>query len=349
MGKTVAITEVGCSLHAEGDRLVLRHGGHIVHTFLLAEIDQVLLFGPVEVTHHAIMTLLNAGAELVFLTSGGSYRGRLLGKATRHVELRVAQYERLRDPTFAFPIARAIVAGKIRNQRHQLLRVQFSLADDAIAEALVRMRFLAADALAARDREELLGVEGAAAAVYFPALGRAIKNPLFAFSRRTRRPPRDPVNACLSFGYTLLGTIAEGEAASAGLDPLLGALHQPEYGRPSLALDLIEELRAVVVDAVTLRLINRRQLVPDDFASPGEALGRDQLAGDVALPEEGVYLAQRGRKVFLAELLKRLREEVHYPPLNVTLSYREVLRQQTYHLARVIRGQQERYVPFEPR
>lgn len=349
VSKTVAITEVGCSLHAEAERLVLRHGGHIVQTFLLAEVDQVLLFGPVEVTHHAIMALLRAGADLVFLTSGGSYRGRLIGRASRQVELRVAQYDRLRDPDLAFAIARAIVTGKIRNQRHQLLRAQSSLGDDTIAQALARLRFLAIDAQSARDREELLGIEGAAAAAYFPAFGRAIKNPLFSFSRRTRRPPRDPVNACLSFGYTLLGTMAEGEAAAAGLDPMLGAFHQPEYGRPSLALDLIEELRSVIVDAVTLRLINRRQLVPDDFASPAEALGRDQLAEDAVTPEEGVYLALKGRKIFLSELLKRLREEVYYPPLNATLTWREILRQQTYHLARVIRGQQERYVPFEPR
>ncbi len=347
MSKSVAITEPGHTLHLDGQRLVLRTAGRIARTFKLAEVDQVLLFGPVETTHAALAAMLASGVDVVFLTRSGSYRGRLVGRHSRNVELRIAQYDRLREETFSLSVARAIVAGKIRAQRHLLLRSQASLADPEIAATLARLRYFAQDAAAASDREVLLGIEGAAAAAYWAAFGRAIKNPLFTFSRRTKRPPRDPVNACLSFGYSLLGTLVEGEVACAGLDPLLGALHRPEYGRPSLALDILEEFRAPIVDALTLRLINRRQLVPGDFASPSEALGLDQLAVEDGGPDEGgVYLAHRGRRIFIAELFRRLREAVYYAPRDAALSLREIIRQQVYHMARVIRGEEPAYVPF---
>ncbi|NWG00298.1 MAG: CRISPR-associated endonuclease Cas1 [Thermoanaerobaculaceae bacterium] len=347
MSKTVAITEAGHTLHLDGQRLVLRTAGRIARVFKLAEVDQVLLFGPIETTHAALMAMLSAGIDLILLTRSGSYRGRLVGRTSRNVELRIAQYDRLRDETFALNLARSIVAGKLRAQRHLLLRSQASIADPEIAAALARLRFFAEDATTAADRETLLGIEGAAAASYWAVFGRAIKNPLFAFHRRSKRPPRDPVNACLSFGYTLLGTLIEGEVASAGLDPLLGALHRPDYGRPSLALDLLEEFRAPVVDAVTLRLVNRRQLVPDDFSSPSEAMGVDQLlVEDDAEEPGGVYLGLRGRKVFIAELFRRLRETVYYAPRTAALSLREIVRQQVYHFARVVRGEESAYVPF---
>lgn len=350
MSKSVAITEPGHTLHLDGQRLVLRSAGRIARVFKLPEVDQILLFGPVEVTHAALSAILAAGVDLVLLTGAGSYRGRLVGRASRNVELRVAQYDRFRDDAFVLPLARGIVAGKIRAQRHLLLRAQATIADPEVAATLARLRFFAQDAGRSADREELLGVEGAAAAAYWSAFGRAVRNPLFAFRTRSKRPPRDPINACLSFGYTLLGTLIEGEVASVGLDPLLGALHRPEYGRPSLALDLLEEFRAPVVDAVTLRLVNRRQLVPADFASPSEALGLDQLLdADDSTEPEGVYLGPRGRRIFIAELFRRLRETVYYQPREATLTFREVIRQQTYHMARVVRGEDATYVPFVSR
>lgn len=349
MGKLVAVTEPGVSLAAEGERLVIRRGGKTGETFRLADLDQVLLFGPVEVTHAALMRLLAHGVDVVYLTGSGSFRGRLQGHLGRNIELRLAQFRRLQDEAFAFAVARAIVAGKIANQRRLLVRAQQTLAEDLIAAELLALRHRIRDAQRARDREELLGVEGAAAASYFRAFGRAIKNPLFSFSGRTRRPPRDPVNACLSFGYALAGTLLDGDVTAAGLDPMFGAFHQPSYGRPSLALDLLEEFRPVLVDALVLRLVNRRQLVPADFASPAEALGQDQLAVEGHDLDGAVYLASTGRKVFLAEFLRRLREEAFYPTGGGRYSYRDIMRHQVYHLARVIKGEDAVYLPFEMR
>lgn len=343
----LAVVESGHSVHLHGELLELRRGGKRARTVKLAELDQLLLFGAVELTHAALMALLARGIDVVFLTKGGSYRGRLVARTSRHVELRVAQYQRLSDPAWSLDVARKIVAAKIRNQRHLVLRSQASLADESLAEILARLRLLAQDAERAEDREALLGIEGAAGNAYFGVFGKLIRNPLFSFTKRTRRPPKDPVNACLSFGYVFLTTLVEGDVAAAGLDPMLGAFHQPEYGRPSLALDLVEEFRAPIVDSVVLRLINRRQLVPADFGSPSEALGEDQLAAEED-QSGAVYLLERGRKIFIRELLARLREEVFDPQAGVTTDWRGLIRAQVYRLAQQIKGQGT-YEPFVQR
>jgi len=344
VSRMVAVTEPGGHLHLEGERLVLRRAGKIAEAFRLNEVEQFFLFGPTEVSHGALMALLRHGVEVVFLTQDGQYRGRLQGPLSRHVELRVDQYRKMSDEAFALSSARAIVAGKIRNQRHLLLR-RSPEQGGAFAEVLGRLRLAAEDALEAPDREVLMGIEGAASSAYFAAFGRVIKNPLFTFEKRNRRPPRDPVNACLSFGYTLLATLAESQAAAAGLDPHLGMLHTPEYGRPSLALDLIEEFRAPIVDAVTLRLLNRRQLAPDDFGPPSFAFQRDALAENLG-ENAGVYLGPRGRKVFLAEFFARLREEVLDGPSGEVCSFKEILRRQVFRLCRLVKGECAVYEPF---
>ncbi len=347
MSKIVAVTEMGHEIHLRGELLDLRRGGKIARSLKLAELEQLWLFGQVELTHAAVMALLERGVDVVFLTRGGSFRGRLVGRTSRHVELRTFQYRNLAQPQFALQIAKEIVEAKIRNQRHLALRAQATLANESLGEALAQLRVLANQVAQVTDREELLGLEGAAARVYFANFGKLIRNPLFTFSQRTKRPPRDPVNACLSFGYVLLTTLVEGEVAAAGLDPLLGAYHQPEYGRPSLALDIVEEFRAPIVDSLTLRLINRRQLVPADFGSPSEAMGEDQLA--VEADDRGaVYLLERGRKIFIREFLARLREEVFDPREGVHTDWRGIIRNQVYRMARAVRGESP-YVAYTQR
>ncbi|MDW7966939.1 MAG: CRISPR-associated endonuclease Cas1 [Thermoanaerobaculum sp.] len=339
-----ALVESGFSVHLRGELLELRRGGKLARTLKLNEIEQLLLLGQVEVSHAALMALLGRNIDVVFLTKAGSFRGRLVSRASRHVELRVSQYRRLADPNFSLAIARSIVAAKIKNQRHLLVRAQTSLADETVADVSAKLRFLAQEAQSATSREELLGIEGSASNLYFGCFGRLIRNPLFSFTKRTRRPPKDPVNACLSFGYVLLTTLVEGDVASAGLDPMLGAFHQPEYGRPSLALDLVEEFRAPLVDSLTLRLINRRQLVPGDFGTPSEALGEDQLVVDEDT-SGAVYLAERGRKIFLKEFFSRLREELFDPQQGNQTDWRGLIRSQVYRLARAIKEEQQ-YQPF---
>lgn len=347
MTKLVAITEQGHEIHLKGEQLELRRGGKLARTLKLCELEQLWLFGQVELTHAAMMAVLDRGIDVVFLTRGGSFRGRLVGRTSRHVELRAAQYRKLGDSQFSLGIAKKIVEAKIRNQRHLALRGQTSLAEESLGEALAQLRILVGQVPHLVSREELLGLEGSAARTYFSVFGKLIRNPLFSFSHRTKRPPRDPINACLSFGYVLLTTLVEGEVSAAGLDPMLGAFHQPEYGRPSLALDIVEEFRAPIVDAITLRLVNRHQLVPADFGSPSEALGEDQLVaeGDAT---GAVYLLERGRKIFVREFFGRLREEIFDPREGVHTDWRGLIRSQVYRFARCIKGEQA-YEPFVQR
>jgi CRISP-associated protein Cas1 len=165
-------------------------------------------------------------------------------------------------------VARAIVAAKVTHQRQLLLRAQRRLRDDPLADALGRMRLLAEQASRETDLDRLRGLEGMAAALYFGQFAKLLRPPDLTFAGRSRRPPRDPVNACLSFGYALLGNLIETDLLRRGMEPLVGFFHQPHHGRPSLALDLLEAFRPHI-DALVLRLVNRRQLGPLDFEQRG--------------------------------------------------------------------------------
>lgn len=393
---TLAISEQGTTVHAEGDMLVLRRGSTVLRRVRAGELEQVLLFGGVEVTTRAMALLLRREIDLVLLMQSGKFRGRLSGRGAKNVLLRLAQYRRSTDGEFCVRAARAIVAGKLRNQRQNLLRAQRQLQDNDLAAVLGKLRVLGERAAACSDLDVLRGFEGQAAALYFGQLSKLIRNPAFSFTTRTRRPPRDPVNALLSFGYAVFGSLAETEVYRCGLDPMLGFLHQPAYGRPSLMLDLLEEFRPLI-DLLVLRVVNRRQVSEQDFEQRGEQTAEEILAesapaGEVenacelpavipwpgaagdeqeaagncgghglddageppvpppasSEPVVGVYLNDLGRKVFLNELFRRQRERLYYPPRAATLELRDILRQQIYHMARVIEGKDETYVPFAP-
>jgi CRISPR-associated protein Cas1 len=352
---TLTLMEQGVTLAVDGERFSIERGGAVVQQVRMGDVDEVLLFGNVSLTPAAIATLLRRGVDTVFLSMRGRYRGRLAGPLSKNIDLRMRQYDRLRQPEVALSIARAIVAGKLANQRTLLLRVQREQQLEDVAGAIAQIRLAAGAALTAPDLNVLRGLEGRAAAAYFPALGRAIRNPAFTFERRTRRPPRDAVNAVLSFGYTLLGIAAESAILRVGFDPLLGSFHAPEYGRPSLALDLIEEFRSVAVDSLMLRLVNRREVAPEDFeaapapegAEPGEDADQVEPAERGSTP--GVWLNEGGRRVFFRAWSRRLREVLLYPARQQRLELDDILRQQAYHLARVVRGDDDVYVPFVPR
>jgi CRISP-associated protein Cas1 len=361
---TLSVTEQGTELHVEGETLVVSRGGRSLRRVRMAELHQVLLFGQVQLSTAAVARLVRREVDVVFLTRQGYFRARLVGAGARQARLRLAQLRRAREPGFCVAVSRALVAGKINHQRQVLLRAQRRLHDEALADALGRLRLLAEESAREEELERLRGLEGMAAAVYFGQFGKLLRVADLTFAGRSRRPPRDPINACLSFGYTLLGNLLETDLLRCGLEPLVGFLHQPEHGRPSLMLDLLEESRPLV-DALVLRLVNRRQLGPVDFERRGgpeldEILAEtpaDDAGGAAPAPEgpaagaaagEGVYLADTGRRVFLTEFFRRLRETLYYPPRQAAFELRDVLRQQVYHLARVIEGEEAEYRPFVP-
>jgi CRISP-associated protein Cas1 len=355
---TLAITEQGTHVHAEADALTLARSGKVVHRVRLGDIEQVLLFGRIEITSAALALLARRGIDVVLLSQQGYFRARVSGPTSRAAQLRLDQLRVALDPERCLGIARGMIEGKIAHQRQLLLRGQRRLKDDDLAIVLGQLRLLGEQVGRESALDSLRGLEGRAAALYFGEFPKLILVADMPFAGRSRRPPRDAVNACLSFGYTLLGRVAETEVLRAGLDPAVGFFHQPHHGRPSLMLDILEEFRPLV-DALVLRLVNRKQLGPLDFDRRGahdladiladapapSPLDADPAAADHAV---GVFLGDTGRRIFLGEFFKRLRERLFYPPRQATFELRDILREQVYHLARVVDGRDPVYRAFVP-
>jgi CRISPR-associated protein Cas1 len=314
------------------------------------ELAQCVVMGNVSLTTPAVQALLRAGTDVVFLTRSGRFLGRLSNGLACHVELRRAQFRAFEDPQRALDLARRFVTGKIENQRRLLRRHQKRKPSDNVAVALGRLRRSLAAVEGAGDLDALRGVEGAAAAAYFGCLGALITAPGIVFERRLRRPPPDPVNVLLSFGYTLLGNLVHAAVETAGLDPYLGCLHAPRQGRPSLMLDLVEEFRPVMVDSAMLRAVNTRAVKPSDFvclSDEGDEVERQwerdafEVADDpdAEPPERPILFTRLGVKKWLSVWERRLNDRVYYHPRGLRLPLREVIRAQVYLLARHLEGE----------
>ncbi len=349
---TLTVTDPTVIVAAEGERFALRRKGETTQRLRAQRIDSIFLIGQVAITPAALSMALERGIDVVLLSKAGRYRGRLLGPTSRTGTQRAAQAGFVVDDTRALEVARAIVLGKVRNQRNVLLRAQQYRKAPRLAEALLRLRSIQRRIDSADATARLMGYEGDAAAIYFGAFGQTILNPDFSFTKRTRRPPRDPVNSCLSFGYVLLLSRLESAIHRAGLDVALGVLHQPAVARPALALDLLEEFRAPVVDTVVLRLVNRRQLRPTDFENPRDDLTEELLAGgEPPEPSEdgeagpAVHLNETGRRILLRALGKRLGERAVDPTSGDRRTFRDLLLLQCYQMSRVFTGEAEKYRP----
>jgi CRISPR-associated protein Cas1 len=355
---TLTVTDPTIVLAAEGDRIAIRRAGQTVRKVLVQDTNAVLLLGPVSFTAGLTSLALRHGVDLVLLTASGRYRGRLVGPQSSTGPLRAAQARFCADPARCLPVARAIVAGKVRNQRALALVAQRTRQTERLAAVLPRLRATVQRVAAETDLDRLRGLEGDAAARYFGCFSDLVTNPEFVFPKRTRRPPRDPLNALLSFGYTLLGVHAESAVLRAGLEPSLGVFHQVKEGHPALMLDLIEEFRPLVVDALALRLVNRRQLTPNDFDTlvpdhTDEILAGaepEDLATDDADPKDDrppVYLGPTGRKIFFREFARKLREEAVDPTTGNRRTYQDLLLLQAWQLARVFEGKSDTYHTIE--
>ncbi|WP_298814739.1 CRISPR-associated endonuclease Cas1 [Chloroflexus sp.] len=337
---TLYVIEQGAEIGCNGERIEVRREGALIGSVPLVKLEDIIIFGNAGISTPALKRLLDRGIEVTFMTIDGRYQGRLIGQTTAHVALRQAQYACAADQARALTLAQAFVEGKLRNQRALLQRFSRNRADPP-AEARA-----AADDLDAYIRRvnrttrlsALLGVEGSATARYFAGL-RSLIGAEWNFSGRQRRPPPDPVNLLLSFGYTLLAHKVLGAVQVAGFDPFLGYLHSLDYGRPSLALDLMEEFRPLLVDSLVVRLCNDGRLRPEHFH-----------AGDEERP---VVINDEGKRIFLAAFEERMRTEATHPegadsgPGKVP--YTRCIILQARRLARVIRGERERYEPFTAR
>lgn len=311
-----------------GEQLIVRGSEGTVPVRMM-NTSQVVIRGNAQISTQALRALLERGIPISFLSGGGYFVGRATGSDTNNVDLRMAQYRASSDDATCLELARAFVGGKIRNCRTMLRRNHESLGPTTLGE----LKQLTRKAAAAESLASLLGIEGAAARVYFQAFAGMLKprEPLsFDFQRRNRRPPRDPVNALLSFTYALLVKEIVLAASGVGLEPLLGFYHQPRFGRPALALDLMEELRPIVADSVVVNAINTGVITADDFVSIADACN----------------LKPHARRALTDAFERRLDQLISHPIFGYRISYRRVIEVQARLLARVITGELPAYPPL---
>jgi len=330
---TLYVIEPGARLEKEYGRLLVTLDDEVILRVPLQSVSQVVLVGEAGVTTPALHALLQAGVSLLLVSRTGKFLGRLHSPLGANLPLRQAQYRRNDEQDFCLGLARAIVAGKIRNQRVLAMRLARRRGLD-FTRAIDDLHKLQQAAEQTQAQPELLGIEGQASRVYF-AVYRQAFDPRWAFSKRTRRPPLDPANALLSLGYTILGYAAMAALETVGLDPYLGFFHAEKYGRPALALDLVEELRAPLVDSLVLDTLNHRILLANDFEP-------DPRSG-------GTYLTTRGLRIFLKKFSQRLEAPLTPRGIGRPISYRKLLEVQARKLAHVILGEESEYKPFQAR
>jgi CRISP-associated protein Cas1 len=303
----------------------------------LHHLGGIVAFGNVLFSPFLIHRCAADGRSVVWLSQSGRFQGRLAGPTTGNVLLRRAQHEAIADAEKTLNIARYVVAGKLQNARSVLMRAARE-AKDGTDEARLRSAAQAhadgiGNAQKAGDIDQLRGIEGYAAKAYFGAFGAMIRTDRaeFDFVARSKRPPKDPINALLSFAYTLLANECVAACEGVGLDPQMGFSHVLRPGRPSLALDLMEELRAVVADRLVLNLVNRGQVKPGDFE---------------IRPGGGVLMKEQARKDFLFAYQKRKQEEVMHPIVGGKVPIGLLCHVQARLLARHLRGDVPEYAPF---
>ena len=252
---------------------------------------------------------------------GGRYVGRVVGTLSSNVSLRLAQYRALTDPERTLALARRIVGAKIANQRDLLLRhARRRPESGTLRVAAKAMRANASHLARCSTLDEVRGCEGAASACYFRVFGELLLAPGFRFDGRNRRPPRDPVNALLSLRYTLLSNDVQSAIEIVGLDPHLGALHAPLAGRPSLVCDLVEEHRAVVIDALVVAALNKNAFKPGDFEDRG--------------PEEPVVLPRETVRWMVTLYERRMQRSALYSDSGRRMTLRSIVEQQVRRFAR---------------
>lgn len=329
------VQSAGTRVGKSGEEFVITPREGPKETARLGQTSQVSLFGHVQISTQAIQAAIGRGIPICYFSSGGWFYAMTAGLWHKNVELRRLQYRCADSLAGGLALARAFVVSKIRNCRTFLRRNAEDLPDQPVD----MLKRLAEDAGTCDCAESLLGIEGSAARVYFENFPRLLKRAdddghlAFAFDGRNRRPPRDPINALLSLAYAMLAKDMTTILQSVGFDPYLGFYHRPRYGRPALALDMMEEFRPIIADSVVLNAVNTGVIQRGDF------VGR---AGSVSLSENA-----RGKFMYLYE--RRMDELVTHPVFGYRISYRRVLEVQARLLARYLAAEIHEYPGFQTR
>lgn len=286
----IYIRTQGTRVVREGRHLLVKKGGDTYHTLFVEKLEQVVLFGNIEITPPARNILLRHGVDTVFCTQNGRYLGRFAIPESKNVMLRKQQFTLLDNHSFGLELCRQIVTGKLMNMATLLMRIQRTKNRPEPKTAARQIRDLFKAVAAAESIDSVRGYEGRGSALYFSAFRWGLQQD-HGFCRRVRRPPTDPVNAVLSLLYTFLFNRVYAAIRQVNLDPYPAFLHVPDYGRHSLVMDLMEEFRVIVVDTLTLSLFNLKILQADDFVHesppPAKAPSPDRATSDITTDPYG--------------------------------------------------------------
>ena len=335
---TLYVMTQGAYLSLDHETVRVEVGGELKLQVPLHHLGSVVTMGNVMISPFFLGKCAEDGRAVVILDRNGRYKCRMVGKTSGNVLLRQVQYRAVEDGAKTTVLAATMTAGKVKNARNVLMRSAREAASPDEEARLRKSADVQADALfylkTPRDADHVRGLEGEAAAAYFDVFTLMMKpaeRDSLPMNGRNRRPPLDPINALISFLYTLLLNDCISALEGVGLDPQMGFLHVPRQGRPSLGLDLMEEFRAFVADRLAITLINRKQVTIEHFEPrPGGA----------------VYLNYKGRKEVVAAWQKRKQEEVDHPLLAEKTSIGLLPFLQARLLARHLRGDLEAYIPY---
>ncbi|MDX2098050.1 MAG: type I-D CRISPR-associated endonuclease Cas1d [Leptolyngbyaceae cyanobacterium bins.59] len=329
---TLYITQDDAFIGKTDERLTVRANKQTLLDVPLLKVEGVVVMGRATVSPAAIMELLERKISLSFLTSTGRYLGRLEPELTKNIFVRSAQWKAIAPSEQATHLVQGFVRGKLKNYRNTLLRSQREFPDLDLNAGLTQLEQAIAPIDKTHSIDSLRGLEGAGSAAYFGKFNQLLRAEGFQFEARRRRPPTDPVNALLSLGYALLRHDVQSAVNLVGFDPYLGYLHTERYGRPSLALDLMEEFRPLVVDAVVLSSINRRAIGPQDFVT-------EPLSGAVSLTPDGL-------RTFLRQYEQKKQSKFKHPVLQTQCTYQEAFEIQARLLAKYLLGETDKYPPL---
>ncbi len=329
---TLYLTEQYAFVRKKDDCLLVQLPDKTTREVPLIKVDQVVVMGEITLTTPALTALLATGVEVCYLSEHGDYLGRLSPPFSKNTFIRQRQYALGTDAAKVLQLAQQFISGKLENQRTMLLRANRKLQHPAVTEAAAVLKREREQVSQATSLDSLRGIEGNGAAAYFGVFAHLLRQDL-GFARRVRRPPTDPVNALLGLAYTALTNQVSAAIHIVGLDPYTGYLHAAQYARPSLALDLMEEFRAVIADSVVITLINNRMVQAEDFV---EELG-------------AVRLKKPARRLFYEQFEERLNTEIQHPVFGYQTTYRRCLELQVRLLAKWLEGDIPAYPPFTVR
>ncbi len=314
------ITEDGATLNVDGGYYVVRYKDGMTHKIPSETLESVALFGNISVTTQCVKKFLENGIPVSYFSKKGSYFGRL--ESTRHTNIfrLKKQIALTEDKNFSLSLAKKIIAAKINNQIVILRRYQRNNSE-TVKHEIFMMHDSISKLSDLSETDEIMGYEGIAAKYYFQGLSKLVDKK-FSFNGRNRMPPKDNFNSMLSLGYTLLMYEIYGEIENKGLSPYAGFVHSDRERHPTLASDLMEEWRAVIVDSVVMSLVNGSEIDPEDFIHDSETLG--------------VYLTNTGMRKFLNKMESKLRSETGYLNSTYRMSFRKALWHQVNNLASAI-------------